>query len=1305
MSEVGELDVHETGPDEVLAFPLTTQQRHLWRLDGHGPSAKGHTNAFRLEVNGVIDPQILGSTLAALVARHESLRSACGIVNHDTCLVIDAEAEVEFSISDLREAGVAEAERTAEELCAHEAGTQFHLLVKPLVRFRLIRVTPTRSIITLTFHKFVADGWSTSILIDELSRIYAALALGYEPDLPDLALQFGDYAAWHQEYIASPEARADIDDWVSALSDYKRFDVPGDQSPGGTTDACGIVTRELPKDLTDTLARTAAARGDTMFVVGAGACLAALHDMTGQPDIAMAVPVAGRDSPELEDIVGPLVNHVLLRTKIAASSTLSDVLADVRSQMLEKMTARTAPIELVAEAVAASTGTRQEPFFSVCFSCQQGFAGARSMTYDFAGLGMKTLPSMPTGALHDLFFFMVERETGWRLSLDYRAARFSRGLAERLLDALATMLRRIVSHPDAPIGGEPSASISEPAPGGEALSKSAQPDAAPVLPADAQLILPANAAQQRYWLLAQALPDSSAFNMAANLAITGPLDVDAFQESLGIVIARHEALRTSFEEVDGELSQLIAPQIDPVVPLSDLTAKEPRCQESSLADLLAEEARKPFDMAKAPLLRVHVVRLSPTDSVLALTFHHSVSDGHSIAIVQRELWHCYASLIAGQTPDLAPVRLQYGDFAASHNAWMETPEAGQQLAYWTDRLSGTVEPLDVPLDREPTTATSDEPAIVRRPLPAATTALIKSTARHLGTTAFAITSAAFAALLARCSHQSDVIFACPTGNRNEETTGIVGPFAGLFALRLQLGDDPTFEALIERASDGTMEGIANSDIPLESILATVRATRRYGRNPLFQFFFVYQVAFLQALRSGPLELRPLPSLGIGTRYEIQFSLIERPSDLSAEVEYNNKILDEATVETLIDDYLEILSLCLEQPSVRISELPDFRAGLLADGQGRTRWTRATQDAQPAGAQLPRVDPQSDLALALSATYARVLGVPEVGFYDSFFDLGGTSVRVLRLIREIKIATGLEISAGLVFRYPTIAEMLDNLKDDQAKSASVVVPLNVSAGTGNPVFCLCGIELYSDLARGLEKEGYPVSGIYVDYEDQITQLLAQGISPKISLSRLANDYVDAILRQPQEGPYRLAGISAGGIVAIEAASLLRRRGKEVQSVVILDTALAHGMRRNWGRWLADKAGRLAAGELTNGVSLSGLARRGLSSTVHRRTGAPANADFDAKALDLDELKQRAFGDALRQWQPVGLITDFKVILYRAIDEIRQLPQIQFDEDYGWRRMLSGTFIVEDVPGSHLTMVRPPYVDALARSISGHLRPES
>jgi malonyl CoA-acyl carrier protein transacylase/thioesterase domain-containing protein/acyl carrier protein len=353
-----------------------------------------------------------------------------------------------------------------------------------------------------------------------------------------------------------------------------------------------------------------------------------------------------------------------------------------------------------------------------------------------------------------------------------------------------------------------------------------------------------------------------------------------------------------------------------------------------------------------------------------------------------------------------------------------------------------------------------------------------------------------------------------------------------------------------------------------------------------------------------------------------------------------------------------------------------------------------------------VAPRNDLEISLTGACERVLGLPRVGITDNFFELGGHSLAVIKLVMEMKQTTGLDINLGEVFRSPTVAQLVEQL-GTAAKNASIVVPLQ-PRGTKPPMFCLCGIDLYRRFALELDQD-QPVYGVYVAEEQAIISDVLRGDMSGVSIDRLVEAYYEAIIRFQPEGPYRFAGVSFGGMLAIALARKLRQLGIEVETVFLFDTLLPEAQRRIWWKWVllrlrasVTQQGfrqlRRDFGKLQRKLSSRIAIRRSTSGATARAPQAAGTGDYYQQFI---QQQRTAFRAAYRQWNPEQSHLDFPVVLFRAGLRDIWVPGFATAEDYGWRRYVGGKLSIVDVPGGHISMLADPYVCGVARTAQQHL----
>src|SRR5258707_6767574 len=292
-------------------------------------------------------------------------------------------------------------------------------------------------------------GWSIGLIMEELQKIYAARALDQQSPLTALTLQFPDYLVWQKECAPRPEIAQQASYWKQKLRRYHRLELKPDL-PTADRASCdaSIMSHWLPRDLTDRLRDFSTAQGGTFFTTTLAACLTLLRRYTGMDDVAVGSPLAGRSRADLEGLVGQFVNHIVLRADASGDPMFPEFENRVRDAVWEAFSNQEVPFENVVKALQPGKNLYREPFFLVNFICQREYGRAATFNFDFAGIRMSTMPSKTQGALYDLNFFLVEREAGWRLSLEYKTSLYKPETAQSFLDHFRELLEGIAANPD-----------------------------------------------------------------------------------------------------------------------------------------------------------------------------------------------------------------------------------------------------------------------------------------------------------------------------------------------------------------------------------------------------------------------------------------------------------------------------------------------------------------------------------------------------------------------------------------------------------------------------------------------------------------------------------------------------------------------------------------------------------------------------------------------------------------------------------------------------------------------------------------
>jgi amino acid adenylation domain-containing protein len=451
--------------------------------------------------------------------------------------------------------------------------------------------------------------------------------------------------------------------------------------------------------------------------------------------------------------------------------------------------------------------------------------------------------------------------------------------------------------------------------------------------------LPTSFAQQRLWLLDQLEPDSASYNVPAGAWMRGRLDLDVLRRCLEELVQRHEALRTTVPSADGRPRQVIAPSGRVELPLYHAAS---RAEARAIGQ---KEATRPFDLAKGPLMRTLVVRLSEEEHLLVFNFHHIAVDGWSFSIIYRELGALYEAFLDGRPSPLAELPIQYADFALWQREWLQGDVLQAQLDYWTGRLGGNLPVLELPGDRPRPARQSYRGDVVRVTIPADLVAAASQRSRDEGVTLFMTFLAALKTLLFRYSGQTDVVVGSGIAGRNrEELEPLVGYFVNTLALRTDLSGNPPFRELLARIRETTLGAYAHQDLPVERLIEELHVDRSLGHSPLFQVMVFFQNMPHQRLELPGITLEPLQMDEINSETaRTDLALFVEPHDdrLAILFEYSTDLFDGETVRAFGEHLVVLLRAAVANPGTKISELP-----LLTDAERHTLLVERTASTAP-----------------------------------------------------------------------------------------------------------------------------------------------------------------------------------------------------------------------------------------------------------------------------------------------------------------------------------------------------------------------
>jgi aryl carrier-like protein len=429
---------------EPLLLACSPAQTRFWYEEQLHPGSSARNVFARWRLEGDVNATYLDRAWNYLVTRHDSLRTR--FVNDDGEPKQVVEPTVEFHVRelDLTLLGSEASEAEADRIALLEAQTPFDLATAPLLRVMHVRLRDRVSILMVTAHHIVADGWSFGVLAREMGAIAASLDARRPIDLALPPLTYAMYADRERERMNAPALAADAAKIRALMNGYSRFELPTDRArPAMLTSNGEITSVLLERQMTDELAALARNNACTLFMVSYAALLAMLHRESGQSDITISTQVSGRDDVDVEHVVGTFVNTIPLRTGIPAGATFGELLLEVRESVSDAFEIRHVPLGTLVEILKPKRDLSRSTLVSINYIFQRTFIE----NAEYGPFKLVDLPSRTVGSSYDLCFFMVERPEGWRFSCEYNTDLFDRERVDALIARFRAVLNDVVRDP------------------------------------------------------------------------------------------------------------------------------------------------------------------------------------------------------------------------------------------------------------------------------------------------------------------------------------------------------------------------------------------------------------------------------------------------------------------------------------------------------------------------------------------------------------------------------------------------------------------------------------------------------------------------------------------------------------------------------------------------------------------------------------------------------------------------------------------------------------------------------------------
>nr|WP_244172052.1 non-ribosomal peptide synthetase [Myxococcus virescens] len=1303
------------------ALPLSFAQQRLWFLAQLEPDSTVYNVPASVRLTGALNVPALKQSFDALVHRHEALRTTFRTEGGSPVQVIDPRGGARLDIVDLRSLPAARREEEAQRIAQEASQRPFDLESGPLLRIALLALSEQDHVLVLVMHHIVSDGWSMGLLVRELTELYASFSQGQPSHLPELPLQYADYAVWQREWLQGDVLDAQLGYWKQRLDGAPRLlELPTDRPRPAVQSLEGAyVPFTLGRELSEAVHALARREGVTPFMVLLAAFQAVLARYSGQDDVSVGSPIAGRTRAETEGLIGFFVNTLVLRTRLEGSPSFRELLARVREVTLGAYAHQDVPFEKLVEALRPERSLSHSPLFQVMLtfdSTPDAGGGAQ------AGMGMKHVAVEHRVSRFDLSLGFVEGKDGFSGGLEYSTVLFEPATAARLLAHLKTLLEGAVTEPDRSVY------------------------ALPLLGAD----------EQRRLLVewndtgSGDVEEASIHALVERQAAATP---DAVAVVAGDEVLTYRELMQRSDRLARKLRTL---GVGPEVRVGLCAERNADLLIAVLGILKAGGAYVPLDpaypsqrlafMIEDSQPRVLVGQRALLDALPHGDVARLALDDANGVVAEAE-----AAPVPGSTPDhLAYVLFTSGSTGRPKGVALAHRSAVAFLrwttrAFSSDELVGVLASTSLNFDLSvfemfaplirggavviarnalelPSLPGARRVSLVNT-VPSAMAELVRAHAVPDSVRTVNLAGEPLAQSLVEAIHQSapGVQRVLNLYGPTEDTTYSTWTMAPRGATR-----EPTVGRPIEGTRAYVLDALGQpvpQGVAGELYLGGAGLARGYVDRPELTAERFVPDAFsprpgARLYRTGD-RVRWLPDgvlqyLGrIDQQVKVRGFRIEL-GEIEAVLRRHPDVRE--AVALVHDDGSEgrrLVAYIVPQPD-RVPDatalrrfvkegLPDFMvpsavmvlASLPLTPNGKVdRKALPAPDALRPESTRAYVAPRDALELLLMRIWEELLGTGPIGIHSDFFELGGHSLLAMRMVSLIRERLGRSLPVVSLFQAGTLAELASRLRQSPGH-ASPLVPIQ-SGGSQRPVFCVHPVSgnvlPYLELSRrlGPDQPFYAFQALGLDGER----------APLGTVEAMASTYVEAMRGVQASGPYRLAGWSLGGVVAFEMARQLEQQGEQVEQLTLID-AYAFDQRPAepvGAEWIAARFVEFT-GQLL-GLPVSELmadahpadeaSLLGRLLELGRRTGVLAQGVGSEQLHALYRVYESNLR-ALWDFQPGRY--GGRVTLLRASE-----THVPTGTDGGWGALAAGGVEVHELSGDHHSILRAPAVDVIAETMT-------
>jgi amino acid adenylation domain-containing protein len=1163
-------------------LPLSFAQQRLWFLHYLSPDSRSYNTLEILQIEGNINLAVLERSLGELINRHEIFRTTFPTVSGEPIQAIAPPSSFCLKVDNYQDLYPNEQSAKIQQVAELEAGQAFDLTVGPLIQFKLLQLSPQKSVLLLKMHHIIYDGWSFGILIRELSALYEAFLNNLSNPLPPLSIQYADFAVWQRQYLSGEVLDKQLKYWQEQLATVPPvLTLPTDRSRPAVQSFRGGVERfQLDQNVTQSLKKLGQDQVATLFMTLLAGFGVLLSRYSGQSDLLVGSPIANRNQAAIEPLIGFFANTLALRVNLSENPSFLELLKQVKQTTLEGYAHQDLPFEMLVEKLQPDRDLSRNPLVQVMFALQN----ISQDTWNLSGLSIESLSlSVEETVRFDLEVNCWQNLEGLVIDWTYSRDLFDTTTIARMGEHFQNLLQAIILNPKATVKELPLLTPKE----------------------REQLLISWNNSKTDY-------PQEQCIHQLfeAQVERTPKAIAVVFEEqSLTYTELNHRAnqlahyLRTlgvgaevlvgislerSLEMIIGLLAILKAGgaylPLAPDYPTERLLFM----LEDSQASFLITHSSL---LAKLPPYQATLICLDEIEEQIAQYCQDNLQNGLTVSNLANVI---YTSGSTGKPKgvmvehrglvNLALAQIQ--SFAVNHNSRVLQFASFSFDACISEILmtfgSGATLYLaqkDALLPGQPLIKNLQECEITHVTLPPSALAVLpKESLPNLQTlivageacpldlvkqwsvgrnffNAYGPTEASVCATIAQCS-QDDLIVTIGKAIANVQIyilDAFLQPVPVGVSGELYIGGVGVARGYLNRPELTAERFIPNPfDPPLTSLDKGVeQPSNLYKTGDLARYLPDGNIEYLGRI-DNQVKVRG---------FRIELGEIEAVLSQCPDVQNTAVIVRE---DTPGDKRLVAYVVLTSNSQITTSELRQFLANqlpaylvpntfVILDDLPLTPSGKCDRRSLPipddqTRKNIPKIGPRNLVELQLAQIWSEILGINNIGIQDNFFELGGHSLLAVSLINRIEQKLDKRLPLTSLFQNGTIAGLAQLLAQETTQPASSLLIAIQSQGHKTPFFAVHPIGgnvlCYADLARNLGTK-QPFYGLQSLGLNEVEKTVA-------SIEEMAMIYIEAIQTVQASGPYYLGGWSMGGVIAFEIAQQLLTQGQEVALLALIDS---------------------------------------------------------------------------------------------------------------------------------------------------------